>query len=540
MKAELSRDRVYGFLKAQGMEIRNERNEPVQLLGWGLGNWLLCEGYMWQLGDFPAFDRPRRIEESIRQLTGEKYAERFWRQFRESYIAEKDLEMMARMGYNSLRVPINSRLFLEEEGEGIQFREEGFQYLDWLMDACEKHKLYVWIDLHGAPGGQTGANIDDSPEDLCGLLMEEKHFERGVALWEEVARRYHDRWIVAGYDLLNEPLRPVRFPGDVPLEEYEPRLREFYDAAVSAIRRNDTRHLIAIEGKHWASDLSLFDRKYDYQMVLHFHRYWCAPELKELQDYIDAARRLNVPLWLGETGENTLEWYSAMIPLALELGIHVTMWPWKKMDTDNSPCSYAPPRQWGLIRAWLAGGVKPGEETAQGIFDELLENIQVGRCRSHGRIAAYLTRTPECEVRGVDFDEPKLRPESCHAEGAYAPGLYREDTGMEIIQPEGGDKDAPWKTTLLRLHAGEWAQYTFQDVTSSCLAEVGVTAEEPARVAVYQGERLVGEFEISACRQEQILAGMHLYTEDQATLKVVATEGTVCVHRVGLRLARAI
>ena len=109
MKKAIGRDRVCGFLHAAGRKLRNGRGERVLLMGRGLGNWLLCEGYMWGFDQYPRFDRPSRMEKTIRTLTGEKYAERFWRSFRDQYITEADLARMAEMGCNFLRVPIAAR-----------------------------------------------------------------------------------------------------------------------------------------------------------------------------------------------------------------------------------------------------------------------------------------------------------------------------------------------------------------------------------------------------------------------------------------------
>ena len=58
-REKLSRERVSGYLRARGREIVNEKDEPIILSGWGLGNWLLPEGYMWKAG--PRGDRPRRL-----------------------------------------------------------------------------------------------------------------------------------------------------------------------------------------------------------------------------------------------------------------------------------------------------------------------------------------------------------------------------------------------------------------------------------------------------------------------------------------------
>ena len=206
MKKKFSRSLVEGFLDTDGRRIVNGEGKEILLTGWGLGNWLLCEGYMWMAHNRPRFDRPRRIEAVIEELTGKAWADKFWKRFRDSYITENDIQMMADMGYNSVRVPINSRLFLQE-GPGMVFEKEGFELLDRVIDWCEQYRLYVFIDLHGAPGGQTGANIDDSVDDMCRLLMDADQFEKGLCLWEKIAERYRDRWIVGGYDLLNEPVQ---------------------------------------------------------------------------------------------------------------------------------------------------------------------------------------------------------------------------------------------------------------------------------------------------------------------------------------------
>ena len=78
MKKSVSRSRVNGFLDVNGRKIVNGAGEEVLLMGWGLGNWLLCEGYMWLAYNQPRFDRPRRIEAVVEELTGKAFAEKFW------------------------------------------------------------------------------------------------------------------------------------------------------------------------------------------------------------------------------------------------------------------------------------------------------------------------------------------------------------------------------------------------------------------------------------------------------------------------------
>ena len=134
MDIRTSRSRVNGLLRVQDGKLVNGIGEEVVLRGVGFGNWLLPEGYMWQFHG--AWDRPRRIEEAIRTLCGSGYAARFWRTFRDTYVARRDIELVAEMGFNSVRIPINARILLREE-PGLQFDEEGFALIDRCLDWCE-------------------------------------------------------------------------------------------------------------------------------------------------------------------------------------------------------------------------------------------------------------------------------------------------------------------------------------------------------------------------------------------------------------------
>ena len=64
--------------------------------------------------------------------------------------------------------------------------------MDNLVRWCRKYDVYVIIDMHGAPGGQTGANIDDSPKDQPELFSDKANQDRLVDLWVKLADRYKD------------------------------------------------------------------------------------------------------------------------------------------------------------------------------------------------------------------------------------------------------------------------------------------------------------------------------------------------------------
>ena len=92
------------------------------------------------------------------------------------------------------------------EGDDAAFLDEGFELLDNLIKWCKASGVYMIIDLHASPGGQTGQNIDDSANDQALLFIDPKYQDRLVQLWAKIATRYQDEPTVAAYDLLNEPL----------------------------------------------------------------------------------------------------------------------------------------------------------------------------------------------------------------------------------------------------------------------------------------------------------------------------------------------
>lgn len=540
MKAKLNQSRVNGYLRAVDRAIVNGEGEEIILSGWGLGNWLLPEGYMWTTDGNSRFDRPQRIEAVIRELTGTKYSEQFWTAFRNNYITREDIRIMAEQGYNSVRIPFNWRILMENE-PGINWKEEGFQLIDRCLDWCEEFKLYAFLDLHGAPGGQTGQNIDDSIDDVPRLFIDEDSWNKGIALWKQLADRYKDRWIVGGYDLLNEPIKTPT-PGK-DFEYLVPKLVQFYEEAIAAIRTVDTKHMLSIEGHHWATDTSIFFKKYDDNMVVHFHRYTCYPEISSFYEFLEVSERLNAPLWLGETGENLNEWYTALYPLAAELNIGYNLWPWKKMDTTNSPYSVSLPDGWDRIMEYTRGGVHPGYEQASRIFDQYLENMKIGNCRYNAEVTSAVFRIPGCTVRATDFDElpgkgvaySGLRTEGNHYN-------YRSRTGMRIVEDSKLEDlqkrfvfDILWDRFVLELQGGEFAVYTINDTTEDSSLSFVYSADQPVSVTVLQDERALVTLNLQASLDKQNIAPVSLCGASTSKIKIKVNAGRMLLEKIIFR-----
>ncbi|MCL2139376.1 MAG: glycoside hydrolase family 5 protein, partial [Treponema sp.] len=441
------------------------------------------------------------------------------------------------LGYNSVRIPFNWRILLEDE-PGLIWKEEGFALLDNCIDWCEEYGIYAFIDMHGAPGGQTGANIDDSIDDMPRLFMDKDSWDKGIAIWEKIAQRYADRWIVGGYDLLNEPIRPGR-EGIVDCDHLVPKLAQFYDEAIAAVRKHDAKHMLSIEGHHWATATGIFTKRFDDNMVIHFHRYGCMPDLNSFKEFLELSEQLNQPLWLGETGENLLEWFSAMYPLSADLGVGYNLWPWKKMDTDNSPLSVNKPAQWEKIGEYIKGGVRPSYEEAQGILREYLDNMLWNNCTFNKAVTPACLRQSGCAVRATDFDLFPGKGMSFSGIRSDTPAdQYRAYSNMCIKNKKEKEKefffDCGWDSFILEMEQGEFAVYSIYDTSENDTVSLELLALEDAVIDVLADEKLIGTLEIKKSETSDFIASgsMALPKAENISVKIQVKSGKIQLDRV--------
>src|SRR5262249_34632181 len=222
------------FVSVRGKEFVSPDGRPLLLKGINLGNWLLPEGYMFK---FKATNSPRRIEAAINELIGEDEARKFWNIYRDHYITREDIGFIKASGFNSVRIPFNYRLFVSDTTSS-RLEGPGYELLDRVIDWCRREDLYVVLDMHAGPGGQTGDDIDES-------WVYTFSFESGesqkltIELWQKIAARYQNVPAVIGYDLLNEPIAHYF---DTKL--LNPNLEPLYRRIVSAIRKVDKNHII--------------------------------------------------------------------------------------------------------------------------------------------------------------------------------------------------------------------------------------------------------------------------------------------------------
>ncbi|WP_139925101.1 cellulase family glycosylhydrolase [Hymenobacter sp. DG01] len=495
-------------LRASGPRIVNTQGQEVVLRGYNVGGWLLQESYILQTD---TLNSQWRIWQGLLRTMPEAQVEEFYRQYRQNFITKADIDFLGQQGFNAVRLPFHYDLFLTPEqrrartavirdphndqklaayveqlsgwyDQGRLFADtknlEGFRLIDQVVKWCAANRMYVILDLHAAPGGQgTDRNINDNfrPLDLWkrrdakGRLI---YQDLTVRLWEKLAARYRQEPRIAMYDLINEPHNLNASNG---LSADNQELAALYARLITAVRAQRDEHLLLLEGNGYGNEytnltpdkLATPDKR---NLVYNAHRYWCpnTPEAADpnpnqinlLHNLAAFRERWQVPVWVGETGENSNEWFAAAVQGLNSLGIGWGHWNLKRVDSGA-----------GLLRVRPYGNLLTPEGRAN-----LLRNVQFANCQINTDVLAALTqpagaRTPFASLSipgtipatdydlgrdGVAYhDEFSARTDFRDLTPPNQGGAYRND-GVDITAcPE-----APNGFAVSKLATGEWLAYT--------------------------------------------------------------------------------
>jgi hypothetical protein len=368
------------FVSVRGRDFIAPDGKTLLLRGINLGNWLLPEGYMFK---FKAANSPRLIYGVVNQLVGEDEARRFWKSYRDNYITAEDIRFIKQSGFNSVRVPFSYRLFVTE-GEPQRLEGPGYELLDRVVGWCKREGLYVILDMHAAPGGQTGDNIDDS-WGYPFLFESVESQELAVKIWRKIAARYASEPAVVGYDLLNEPI-----PHFFDAAYFNPKLEPLYRKIVAGIRAVDGSHVIFLGGAQWDTNFKVFGPPFDDRVAYTFHKYWMDVKQEAVQEYVDFGEKYGVPVWMGESGENTDEWIASFRVLLERNRIGWCFWPYKKLDAASCVASVNKPAGWDAVIAFADNPRttfedvrknRPPKDKVEGALAAYLEQIKFKNCK---------------------------------------------------------------------------------------------------------------------------------------------------------------
>jgi len=493
-----------GFLKASGRSIVDGKGEPFILRGMGLGGWMLQEGYMFRLGNV---GQQHLIKAKIADLIGADATEKFYDAWLAGHTRKIDIDSMASWGFNSIRLPMHYRLFtlaVEEEPVpgGNTWLEKGFALTDSLLNWCKANRMYLILDMHAAPGGQ-GNDLPISDRDPArpSLWESEANRQKMIALWQRLAERYANEPWIGGYDIINEPNWGFEDPKDLrgTAEKTNAPLKKLLMDLTAAIRTADKKHLIIIEGNGFGNNYNGILPAWDDNMALSFHKYGNFNDEGSIRRFLDLREKYNIPLWMGESGENSNTWFTEAIRLVEGKNIGWAWWQLKKMGINNPLEIRLMPSYQSLLDYWSGKGPRLSPAEAQAALDELLKNIRLENNVYHKdvidalfrqvRTAATIPFTPHAvgdqafinaiphtatdvpgsaTINAVDYDLGRQGAAYYDRDTAsyqYTPGVktvgnrgraYRND-GVDIMA-----QGAVHFNYVFSIEDGEWLQYTVQ------------------------------------------------------------------------------
>ena len=366
------------FLHATGPKILNASNQEVLLNGVNLGGWAVQEGYIVKPG-WPGLNG-KQTQGTVKQTLynagmSDAAVESFYQSYRNNFITKPDLDYIAAKGFNCVRLPLHYDLFLTPAQRAVRngvlhgttsyasyvsslsswynanqlfvdpANMEAYRLIDNVLSWAAANNLYVILDLHAAPGSQgTDVNIADSltPLDFWNKTIYQDITNR---LWATIAGRYKNDARVAMYDLLNEP-------NNVPSN---PQIHDVLQRLINTVRAQGDNHLLLLEGNGFGNDFNYMEKRTftnSANLVYNSHRY--SGTGYELDNGVNSTGggpnslrfigtmkqfRLDndVPIWVGETGENTDAWMHEAAQALNSVGIGWCHWTYKRFENGNNP-----------------------------------------------------------------------------------------------------------------------------------------------------------------------------------------------------------
>ncbi|MBK8492992.1 MAG: carbohydrate-binding protein [Saprospirales bacterium] len=479
------------FLHTNGKAIVNESGDTVILKGMGLGGWMIQEGYMMQTSDFAGAQYQLRAK--IEALIGPADTDLFYDTWLTNHVQKVDIDSLKSWGFNCVRLPMHYNLYtlpIEEEpvaGENT-WLDKGFELTDSLLSWCAQNEMYVILDLHAAPGGQGyDQGISDYDPSKPSLWESQANRDKTVALWKRLAERYVDEPWVAAYDLINEP--NWNMSGNV-------ALRNLYETITDTIRAIDTKHILIIEGNWFANDFTGLTPPWDDNIVYGPHKYWSYNDQGSIQWVLDIRNNFDVPIFFGESGENSNTWFRDAIKLLEENQIGWAWWPMKKIESISGPLFIEKtPGYQALLDYWNGSGSQPSAAVAKAALMGMADQFKMENCTLHRDVIDAMFRQVYSDeaisytiqaIPGVvypsDFDMGVVGSaysDSDLADYHVSTGNYTAWNSGWAYRNDGVDIEATNDNVNSNgynvgwIATGEWMQYSV-DVAESALYDVHV------------------------------------------------------------------
>lgn len=194
-----------------------------------LGSWFVHEAWMTpSLFTCAAGDQVSEVDiaHSWGSTSGARSVlERHW----DTFINESDFQYLARIGINTVRLPIGYWNLGPDFVQNTPYADVGDVYQNsWprimrTINTAAANGIGVLVDLHGAPGSQNGQQHSGISDGQADLFDSPAFINQTMAVLTYLMRELAYVTNVVGIQILNEP-------------ENVPSLTDFYDQAIAAMR----------------------------------------------------------------------------------------------------------------------------------------------------------------------------------------------------------------------------------------------------------------------------------------------------------------
>ena len=351
-----------------------------------------------------------------------------------------------------------------------------------LLSWCKQNHIYLILDLHAAPGGEgNDFPIADRHPGEPSLWESKANQDKTVALWKKLAERYKNEEWIGGYDILNETNWGFDNPKDLhgQNEQKNIPLRNLFIRITNAIRQSDKKHIIFLEGNGFANNYNGMFPLWDNNLVISFHKYGNFNTKETIQKYLDYRDQYKVPLWLGESGENSNTWYTNCIRLMEDNDIGWSWWQLKKMGI-NEPLEIKEPKDYDQFVQYCKDSLQLDSAKGQQILNELLTNIKIENNIYHKDVTdamfrqVYSTATLPFKpniisentlIKAVDYDLGRngfAYNDMDTSNYRYTPGVHSEGNRGHTYRNDGVDikNDGNKELYVFSIEDGEWLLYT--------------------------------------------------------------------------------
>lgn len=498
------------FLSTAGQQVRNQAGQNVILRAMNLGYWQVQEGYMMNPQNGNLVNCQWKMKKRYFDAgQTDAQVEAFYQSWRDNFITKADIDYIASLGFNAVRIPMHYELFLTTSQRSVRnsvirnianhdsyknflqgelnanrlFTDanlEGFRLIDRVLGWCASNGLYVILDLHAAPGGQ-GADQNISDLFYANDLWNQQVFKDVTnKLWERISARYKSEGRIAWYELINEP-------NQVPSNQV---IHDLYQRMITTIRNQGDNHIIMIGGNGWGNNYDYMEPytfSPNWGLIYSSHRYWINAsddwvrdpnpnQINRMINLTEFRTRHNVPVFVGETGENTNEWLRQNIAWMEEWGIGWAHWTYKRHDVGENAA---------LMRI---SGAYPTDGVS--VMSAVLNNIRyANNIKNTNTIAAVTARNPAPWTTGCYNGTTPPAPTA-----PIGQTIWLRGNNNQYVSGENGT--VPMRCN--RASIGGWEQFTVVDAGGGKIAlrsQNKYVSSENGTAAITCSRAAIGDWE---------------------------------------------